>query len=173
MAVQGSQQPSIAVTQKPEAPIPKILECQNLLCGSSLDEGLIPKPSTSPKNQNLNRCVHDVSQFLRRGTETPTNNRKRAEEAAAGRSNIADAEMMEAISLSEVRMMVTEWVPFGENNIVTMAQNLGVLDRCVTQALKQSGTGNREWFVTIARRIFWWFQKEVCVGVCVRAQYLV
>lgn len=83
-----------------------------------------------------------MSQFLRRGTETPTNNRKRAEEAAAGRSNIADAEMMEAISLSEVRMMVTEWVPFGENNIVTMAQNLGVLDRCVTQALKYSGTGS-------------------------------
>jgi hypothetical protein len=66
----------------------------------------------------------------------PTNNRKRAEEAAAGRSNIADAEMMEAISLSEVRMMVTEWVPFGENNIVAMAQNLGVLERFVMPTLK-------------------------------------
>jgi len=48
-------------------------------------------------------CSPYLPSFLRRGAEMTTNNRKRAEEAAAGRSNIADAEMMEAIALGEQR----------------------------------------------------------------------
>eukprot|EP00284_Hemiselmis_tepida_P009437 CAMPEP_0174943296 /NCGR_PEP_ID=MMETSP1355-20121228/76336_1 /TAXON_ID=464990 /ORGANISM="Hemiselmis tepida, Strain CCMP443" /LENGTH=888 /DNA_ID=CAMNT_0016190527 /DNA_START=8 /DNA_END=2670 /DNA_ORIENTATION=- len=88
------------------------------------------RPSTVTEIEDVSYvCSPFIPVFLRRGMEVATNNRKRATEAAEGRSNIADAEMMEAIALGEVRLMVVEWVPFGENNIVTMAQNLGVMDR--------------------------------------------
>lgn len=88
------------------------------------------RSSTITEIEDVSYCCSPyLPQFLRRGTETTSNNRSRADEAAAGRSNIADAELMEAISLGEVRLLMTEWVPFGENNIVSMAQNLGVQDR--------------------------------------------
>jgi hypothetical protein len=67
-------------------------------------------------------------------SHTPTpipiaDNRPRAEEAFAGMSNMKDADLMEAITLAEVRYLLVEWVPFGENSIAHMCMNLGALDR--------------------------------------------
>ena len=56
-------------------------------------------------------------------------NRGRAEEAFAGASNMKDADLMEAITLAEVRYLLVEWVPFGENSIAHMCLNLGALER--------------------------------------------
>ena len=58
-----------------------------------------------------------------------TSNKHRAHESAGGDSNIAD-ELNEAVILSEVMTMVGEWIPFGANQIVALAERLGALDRC-------------------------------------------
>ena len=74
-------------------------------------------------------CSPYVPDVLRRGTEPCTNNRGRAEEAFRGMSNVKDGDLMEAITLGEVRYLLVEWVPFGENAISHMCLNLGALDR--------------------------------------------
>lgn len=74
-------------------------------------------------------CSPYVPNVLRRGVEMPTNNRARAEEAFAGMSNIKDGDLMEAITLGEVRFLLVEWVPFGENSIAHMCLNLGAVER--------------------------------------------
>jgi hypothetical protein len=56
-------------------------------------------------------------------------NAHRASESALGGSTIAD-ELSEAIVLSNVHCLVGEWVPFGSNQIVSLNDRLGALDRC-------------------------------------------
>jgi hypothetical protein len=56
-------------------------------------------------------------------------NAHRAGEAAMGASEIAD-ELSEAIVLANVHVLVSEWIPFGSNQIVSLNERLGALDRC-------------------------------------------
>ncbi len=65
---------------------------------------------------------------LRTGPALPTDNSGRAEEAAAGVSNIRD-ELEEVISLAHVHLMVGEWIPFGANQIVALNDKLGASER--------------------------------------------
>ena len=58
-----------------------------------------------------------------------TSNKHRAHESAAGEANIRD-ELSEAIHLSNVNILVGEWIPFGSNQIVALNERLGALDRC-------------------------------------------
>ena len=58
-----------------------------------------------------------------------TSNEHRAEESAAGGSNIQD-ELDEAVVLNGVHGLVGEWIPFGSNQIVALNERLGALDRC-------------------------------------------
>jgi len=74
-------------------------------------------------------CSPYIPIVLRRGTEPCTNNRARAEEAFAGTTNMKDGDLMEAITLGEVRYLLVEWLPFGENSIAHMCLNLGSLER--------------------------------------------
>jgi len=74
-------------------------------------------------------CSPYIPNVLRRGNEPSTNNRARAEEAFSGMTNIKDGDLMEAITLGEVRYLLVEWVPFGENSISHMCLNLGALER--------------------------------------------
>jgi hypothetical protein len=74
-------------------------------------------------------CSPYIPIVLRRGLEPPTDNRERAEEAFTGMTNMKDGDLMEAISLGEVRYLLVEWVPLGENSISHMALNLGALER--------------------------------------------
>jgi len=57
-----------------------------------------------------------------------TNNRARASEAAAGVSTIRD-ELSEAIILNDVKLLVSEWIPFGENLIALLNEKLGATER--------------------------------------------
>jgi len=58
-----------------------------------------------------------------------SSNAHRAHESAVGNSNLKD-ELSEAIRLSNVSVLVGEWVPFGSNNVVSLNERLGSLDRC-------------------------------------------
>jgi hypothetical protein len=51
-----------------------------------------------------------LDEYLSRGTEC----------AARG---------LQAVVLGEVRLLLAEWVPFGENSISSMSINLGAMDR--------------------------------------------
>ena len=79
-------------------------------------------------------CSPYIPKFLQRaspdGASRATNNRGRAAEAAAGQTNIKDADLMEAIALGHLRLLLAEFVPFGSNSIVSTAIALGALDRC-------------------------------------------
>ncbi|RLN56959.1 hypothetical protein BBJ28_00017414 [Nothophytophthora sp. Chile5] len=48
----------------------------------------------------------------------------------AANSSIHDAELSFAIVLENVRVMVGEWIPFGPNQIVSLNDRLGSLERC-------------------------------------------
>jgi len=65
---------------------------------------------------------------IRRGPRGMTSNAHRAYESAAGKSDIKD-EYNEVISLGEVRILIGEWVPFGDNAIVFLLEKLGCQDR--------------------------------------------
>ena len=52
----------------------------------------------------------------------------RALEATKGVNNIRD-ELEELITLSHIRLIVGEWIPFGANNIVLLNQKLGATER--------------------------------------------
>lgn len=52
----------------------------------------------------------------------------RAHESAAGATNIRD-ELSEVITLSEVSVMIGEWIPFGANQIVALNDKLGATER--------------------------------------------
>jgi hypothetical protein len=69
-----------------------------------------------------------------------TSNSHRSHESATGSSNIKD-ELDEvrhqfgrltsqAIHLSNVNIMIGEWIPFGSNQIVALNERLGSMDRC-------------------------------------------
>ena len=66
---------------------------------------------------------------LRSTDKLMTSNEHRADEAAAGGSNIQD-ELDEAVVLNGVHGLVGEWIPFGSNQIVALNERLGALDRC-------------------------------------------
>uniref|UniRef100_A0A7S4NNK8 Uncharacterized protein n=1 Tax=Guillardia theta TaxID=55529 RepID=A0A7S4NNK8_GUITH len=65
---------------------------------------------------------------LRRGGRGMTSNAHRAYESAAGKSDIKD-EYNEVISLGEVRVLIGEWVPFGDNSLASLMEKLGCQDR--------------------------------------------
>jgi hypothetical protein len=56
-------------------------------------------------------------------------NSARAHEAALGASNIKD-ELEEAITLSNVSLLIGEWMPFGSNQVVALNDRLGSGERC-------------------------------------------
>jgi len=70
-----------------------------------------------------------LPKFLRKRGRNFISNKHRVAEAAAGKSGIAD-ELSEAIVLSDVRLIVCEWMPFGANQIVSLCDRLGAYDRC-------------------------------------------
>lgn len=57
-----------------------------------------------------------------------SSNRGRAREATLGITNI-DAEMTEYVKLDDVTVIIAEWLPFGANNIKTLAQKVGADER--------------------------------------------
>merc|ERR1711871_271339 len=61
--------------------------------------------------------------------ENMTDNSGRAHESAAGESDIKD-ELSETITLSNLSVLVGEWIPFGSNQIVALNEKLGAADRC-------------------------------------------
>lgn len=56
-------------------------------------------------------------------------NRDRAGECAIGVSSITK-KTTEAITLGDVYALISEWVPFGSNQIVALNERMGALDRC-------------------------------------------
>ena len=73
-----------------------------------------------------------LPECLREGGGKATNelsdNQFRAHECASGKSNLKD-ELSEAIILGSVHCLVSEWIPFGANQIVMLNERLGALDR--------------------------------------------
>lgn len=65
---------------------------------------------------------------IRRGTRGMTSNAHRAYESASGKSDIKD-EYSEVVSLGEVRVVIGEWLPFGDNAISSLMDKLGCQDR--------------------------------------------
>jgi hypothetical protein len=61
--------------------------------------------------------------------EPMTSNRDRASEAARGVSSLKD-EVSEAIIMESVKLLISEWVPFGANQIIALNETLGSADRC-------------------------------------------
>lgn len=61
--------------------------------------------------------------------EPMTDNGDRAWEAARGVTTLKD-EVSEFIILQTVRLLISEWVPFGSNQIVALNTTLGSADRC-------------------------------------------
>ena len=58
-----------------------------------------------------------------------SNNAARRDECQAGACGIA-TDLSEVLVLDRVRIMVSEWVPFGHNQIVAMNNRLGSMERC-------------------------------------------
>lgn len=58
-----------------------------------------------------------------------TNNAERAMEAARGVNTVND-DLSEAIVLENVSVLISEWVPFGSNQVVAMNERLGTGERC-------------------------------------------
>ena len=73
-----------------------------------------------------------------------TSNAHRAYESAAGKSDIKDEYnevsqytyrfrsvicIVQVISLGEVRVLIGEWVPFGDNSLASLMEKLGCQDR--------------------------------------------
>ena len=58
-----------------------------------------------------------------------TSNADQAYKSAEGDNNI-DAELSEMFVTKNMRALVTEWIPFGANQIVGLNDRLGALDRC-------------------------------------------
>ena len=86
-------------------------------------------------------CITDIEQvsyvgspYLPRCIRTQwgkemTSNKHRSSESAKGENTIKD-DLSEAITLSHVQIYVGEWIPFGANQIVSLNERLGSLDRC-------------------------------------------
>jgi len=66
--------------------------------------------------------------LLRQGGRKTTSNKNRAHESGEGGHGIAD-ELDETLVLSEVSVLVGEWVPFGSNQIVSLNDKLGSTER--------------------------------------------
>jgi hypothetical protein len=74
--------------------------------------GSDPKPSTITDTEDVSYVSSPyLPQCVRSSSGRPlTNNRSRASESAAGVSTIRD-ELCEAIVLSDVKLLVSEWIP--------------------------------------------------------------
>ena len=101
------------------------------------DKFVLTTKSGFQRNSTVSE-IEDVSYvsspFLPGNIRTPwgkamSSNAHRAHESAVGNSNLKD-ELSEAIRLSNVNVLVGEWVPFGSNNLVSLNERLGSLDRC-------------------------------------------
>ncbi|RLN60583.1 hypothetical protein BBJ29_002846 [Phytophthora kernoviae] len=73
--------------------------------------------------------------LMRNGTANFSSNAWQADKclkstAAIANSSIHDADLSFAIVLENVRLMVGEWIPFGPNQIVSLNERLGSLERC-------------------------------------------
>ena len=69
-----------------------------------------------------------IPQCLRFGGRPTLSNAHRAAECALAASNVRD-ELDEVITLNSVSIIVSEWIPFGANQIVQMNANLGCQER--------------------------------------------
>jgi len=67
--------------------------------------------------------------ILRQGGRKTTSNKNRAHEAGEGGHGIGDDDLDETLVLSEVSVLVGEWVPFGSNQIVALNDKLGATER--------------------------------------------
>jgi hypothetical protein len=93
-------------------------------------EGGYEKPSTITNVEEVSYVSSPYLPLHLRKSEKPmTNNSSRASEAAAGLSNIRD-ELQENIHLAHVQVLIGEWCPFGSNQIVSLNERLGAMDRC-------------------------------------------
>ncbi|PRP78265.1 hypothetical protein PROFUN_13875 [Planoprotostelium fungivorum] len=71
-----------------------------------------------------------LPKMLRYDNDTAmTSNSHRLSEIAGCTSTIIDQELNEVIVLSDVKVMVCEWIPFGSNHIVAMNDKLGSTER--------------------------------------------
>ena len=68
--------------------------------------------------------------FLRERDIKFTDNGERAFEAARGINTIADANLSEAMVMENVCVLISEWVPFGSNQIVALNEKMGSAERC-------------------------------------------
>jgi hypothetical protein len=59
-----------------------------------------------------------------------TDNADRAIEASRGVSTIQDSNLSEALVMENVCILISEWLPFGSNQIVALNEKLGSADRC-------------------------------------------
>lgn len=73
-------------------------------------------------------CSPYLPASLRRSNRVLTTNAHRSREAASGKASIRD-ELSEVIHLSEVYVILGEWVPLGQNAIVDLCEKLGCRDR--------------------------------------------
>ena len=75
-------------------------------------------------------CSPYIPRSLRRpGGPLMSNNAHRASESATKESTIRD-DLDEVITISNVTIMVGEWVPFGANQVVELNMKLGANERC-------------------------------------------
>ena len=93
-------------------------------------EGGYEKPSTVTSVEEVSYVSSPYLPLHFRQSEKPmTNNASRAAESAAGLSNIRD-ELKENLHLAHVQVLIGEWCPFGSNQIVSLNERLGAMDRC-------------------------------------------
>ena len=69
-----------------------------------------------------------VPQCLRHGGRPTLSNAHRAHECGISESNIRD-ELDEVVTLNSVSIVVSEFIPFGANQVVQMNTNMGSMER--------------------------------------------
>ena len=93
--------------------------------------GTISRESTITDTEDVSYvCSPYIPRSLRRpGGPLMSNNAHRASESATKESTIRD-DLDEVITISNVTIMVGEWVPFGANQVVELNMKLGANERC-------------------------------------------
>ena len=93
--------------------------------------GTISRESTITDTEDVSYvCSPYIPRSLRRpGGPLMSNNAHRASESATKERTIRD-DLDEVITISNVTIMVGEWVPFGANQVVELNMKLGANERC-------------------------------------------
>lgn len=97
----------------------------------TLRNDLVSRESTITDTEDVSYvCSPYIPKTLRRpGGPVMSSNAHRASESATKESTIRD-DLDEVITLSNITLLVGEWIPFGANQIVEMNMKLGSEDRC-------------------------------------------